>query len=219
MPKKSPFLRAKLRKRGDNQAGGQSAVQRVRFCAAEALEKRNLFSTTFLVTNIADSGAGSLRQAITSANQTGGSTVIDFAIGSGVQTIEPLSPLPNLGTNITIDGTTQPGYAGVPLIVIDGSLAGSATYGLDVAGGSCTIRGLAIDHFGSNGIYLGGTGGSIVQADYIGVTSAGTSAAHWNQRCGKRRHRQFGFRRVHLQRKLQRHRWIGRGRWKRDLRE
>ncbi len=143
----------------------------------EALEQRVHFSTTFLVTTTADSGTGSLRQAITSADQTSGQSIINFSIGSGAATITPLSQLPVLTASITINGTTQPGYAGKPLITINGSSAGSGTSGIDVTGSGCSILGLAIDNFGSNGLYLDGTGGTVVQGNYIGVNAAGTAAA------------------------------------------
>jgi hypothetical protein len=65
----------------------------------ELLEDRTLPST-FLVSNVADNGAGSLRQAILDANAHAGADVIDFAIGSGVQTIPVGSttgtPLPTI---------------------------------------------------------------------------------------------------------------------------
>ena len=48
---------------------------------------------TFIVTNTADSGAGSLRQAIIDSSTASGSE-IDFAIGTGVQRITLASPLP-----------------------------------------------------------------------------------------------------------------------------
>jgi hypothetical protein len=77
---------------------------------------------SFLVTTTADGGAGSLRQAILDSNVTpGGTNTINFAIpGTGVQTIAPLSPLPATTYPVLIDGTTQPGYAGAPLIAIVG---------------------------------------------------------------------------------------------------
>ena len=40
------------------------------------------FAATFTVTNTADSGAGSLRQAILDANATAGADVIEFNIAS-----------------------------------------------------------------------------------------------------------------------------------------
>ena len=62
-------------------------------------------AATFTVTNINDSGAGSLRQAITDANAAGGADTIDFNIvGSGVHTIVPASTLPLITGPVTIDG-------------------------------------------------------------------------------------------------------------------
>ncbi len=94
----------------------------------EWMEERTLLST-FLVGNTDDSGPGSLRQAILDSNAAVGATnTIDFDIaGSGVQTIFPLSSLPAIVNPVLIDGFSQPGYAGTPLIEIDGSQAGAAT--------------------------------------------------------------------------------------------
>jgi FG-GAP-like repeat/FG-GAP repeat len=97
-----------------------------------------------LITTTADSGPGSLRQAILDSNvATGGTNTIDFAIpGTVVQTIAPVSPLPAITNPVVIDGTTQPGYAGAPLIVIVGQGTGDAdplTVGSDV-----TVKGLAV---------------------------------------------------------------------------
>ena len=67
-------------------------------------------AATFTVTNINDSGAGSLRQAITDANAAGGADTIEFNIvGSGVHTIVPASALPTITGPTTIDGYSQPG--------------------------------------------------------------------------------------------------------------
>jgi hypothetical protein len=102
---------------------------------------------TFTVTNTNDSGLGSLRQAILDANSNPGLDSISFNIpGSGVRTISPLSPLPKISDSVTIDGTTQPGFAGVPLIELDGSQAGDAN-GLELTAGNCTVRGLTINRF------------------------------------------------------------------------
>src|SRR3954468_23709075 len=61
--------------------------------AIESLEDRRLMST-YTVTTTADSGAGSLRQAITDANNHLGADEIHFAIGSGAKTITPSKGLP-----------------------------------------------------------------------------------------------------------------------------
>src|SRR5579875_1162322 len=77
----------------------------------EVLEGRWLLST-YIVTSTADSGAGSLRDAINSANATGSTiTEIDFNIGtkgtsSGMQTISPATQLPWLtASGVFINGS------------------------------------------------------------------------------------------------------------------
>ena len=110
------------------------------------MEDRTLL-TAILVTNLDDSGPGSLRQAILDANAGIGNEVIDFAIpGSGVQTIEPISPLPAISRSVFIDGSTQPGFAGSPLIALAGQWAG-VTGGLEVRGSSLSVLGLSIDRY------------------------------------------------------------------------
>src|SRR3989442_2742136 len=69
-------------------------------------------AATLTVTNTADSGPGSLRQAILDANADASTNdvSIEFNIpGSGVQTIAPLSSLPYITHSVSIDGYTQPG--------------------------------------------------------------------------------------------------------------
>src|SRR6516165_12039482 len=93
------------------------------------LEDRLLLST-YMVTNTNDSGPGSLRQAIMDSNGNGGPNVIDFSINSGQQTIIPRTFLPAATTPVTIDGTSQPGYSGTPLIELDGASEAGGAGGL-----------------------------------------------------------------------------------------
>ena len=68
------------------------------------------YSSTLLVTNTNDGGAGSLRQAILYANEIAGLDTIHFNIpGSGPHTIQPNSALPLITDPVFIDGYTQPG--------------------------------------------------------------------------------------------------------------
>src|SRR5262245_27374800 len=80
--------------------------------SVEALETR-LAPAVFVVTNLKDSGNGSLRQAILDANaQPVGTDTIQFNLkGTGVQTIAPLSALPAVSGPVVIDGYSQPGAA------------------------------------------------------------------------------------------------------------
>lgn len=59
---------------------------------------------TYPVSNLNDSGAGSLRQAITDANAHAGSDTISFAVSG---TITLASSLPNITDSLTINGTGQ----------------------------------------------------------------------------------------------------------------
>src|SRR5262249_3994705 len=108
---------------------------------------------TFTVTRPDDSGPGSLRQAILDANAHPGYDLIAFAIGSWPHAIYPLALLPSITDPAILDATTQPGYAGMPLIEINGSRAGGAT-GITVTAGGTTVRGLVIDAFDGNGLLL-----------------------------------------------------------------
>jgi hypothetical protein len=142
----------------------------------EALEGRWLPST-FVVTNTNDGGAGSLRQAILDSNGTAGTNTIDFNIpGAGVQVIQPLSELPTITNPVVLDGTSQPGYAGSPLIELDGSNAGVAS-ALEITAGNSTVEGLAIDNWSPAGIVLNTGSNNVIRSDYVGVTPDGNSAA------------------------------------------
>jgi parallel beta-helix repeat protein len=130
------------------------------------------FPPHFTVTTFADSGAGSLRQAILDANSHPGAEIIDFQIGSGVQTIIPLSSLPTITGPVTIDATTQPGFAGKPIIEINGqSTFGS---GLAIAASNVTIRGLVINRFGGPGIDVFGSG-VVIEGNFVDQPSTRSS--------------------------------------------
>jgi hypothetical protein len=139
-------------------------------------------AATFPVTTVADNGdnvnptAGSLRAAIIDANNTIGADTITFSIGSGPQTITPASALPSITDPLIIDGTTQPGFAGAPIIEISGASAGANVTGLSIVAGDCVVKGLVINRFaGSYGIEVGGTGNNIISGNYIGTDMAGTA--------------------------------------------
>ena len=63
----------------------------------------------------------------------------------------------------TIDATTQPGYAGRPLVELNGTYAGSsAVNGLSVSAGNSVIKGLAINRFGGVGGFTAVAGSTAV---------------------------------------------------------
>ncbi|HEV2969843.1 MAG TPA: NosD domain-containing protein [Pirellulales bacterium] len=132
----------------------------------------------FTVTNTADSGAGSLRQAILNANIDPGPDTILFNIGPGTQTIVLQSPLPAITDQVFIDGESEPGFSEHPLIVLDGSSAGFGVDGLVLGSGSdgSKIRGIVVDRFKSAGLRIQSSHNTI-QGDYFGVDATGETAA------------------------------------------
>ncbi|HYP41182.1 MAG TPA: right-handed parallel beta-helix repeat-containing protein, partial [Chloroflexia bacterium] len=131
---------------------------------------------SFVVTNTNASGVGSLHQAILDANAQAGPDTITFNIpGPGVHTIQPISGLPTIDDPLTIDGTSQPGYAGTPLIELDGVSTFSVD-GLkfDNNPGPNTVRGLAIGRFDGNGISLFDADNNIIQGNFLGTDATGT---------------------------------------------
>ncbi len=78
---------------------------------------------TFTVINTNDDGSGSLREAMTASNFVACVDVIEFDIpGGGPHTITLASDLPTISETVTIDGSSQPGFAGTPEIVIQATL-------------------------------------------------------------------------------------------------
>jgi CSLREA domain-containing protein len=140
-------------------------------------------AATFTVTASDDNDDGvcdvahcSLREALNAANAAAGHDVIAFAIGTGHQTITPLSPLPTASAPLDVDGTSQPGYAGSPLIELDGSLAHGD--GLVLAGDDSLLRGLVVNRFPApyRAVVVEGAG-SRVEEDYIGTDALGSVAS------------------------------------------
>ena len=120
-------------------------------------------------------GECTLRAAITEANASAGLDTISFNIpGSGPHTISPSYGFDFIFDPVIIDGTTQPGFAGTPIIELDGSNAGPDAYGIVIFAGSSTIRGLVINRFAFTGIDIDISGGNTIQGNYIGTDLTGT---------------------------------------------
>ena len=139
----------------------------------------DLAGNALVVRNTNDSGPFSLRDRIATANATVGADQVLFRIGEGPATIAPTSPLPSITETIFIDATSQMGYAGSPLIEINGSGAGnSSVIGLQLAAGSSEslIQGLAINRFSGDGIRIDSSSNR-VSSNFIGTNRAGTAAS------------------------------------------
>ena len=158
-------------------------------CTVLALAGATLaHAATFTVTTTAETGPGSLRQAITDANADNLSPrIIAFNIpGPGPQTITLASALPEITRTTTVDGTTQPGYAGVPLIVINGNSLdadGLVVNAFPEGSAGPVLKALCIVNFGANGgtarhgVVLRQGDAAQVTGCFVGIDAAGTAAA------------------------------------------
>jgi parallel beta-helix repeat protein len=148
----------------------------------------DLSAANIPVTNTNDSGAGSLRDAISQANGDVLPDVITFNIpGGGPHTIAPATQLPKITNPLTIDGYTQPGASpntnppdqglnSVLRIQIDCTNGG--TYCLVIGANDVTIRGLVMNN-GIGGIasdFFVEVQRPVIEGNYFGVTPDGMTA-------------------------------------------
>ena len=163
-----------------NAAGTQSVQGNAAATESDGTPSNNFLAltlavsgSTITVTNTSDGGNGSLRQALLDA-QSGVCTplpcTIAFNLPAGPMVITPASNLPTIQSQTIVDATTQPGYAGVPVVQIDGS-APATSAALTVNGNGSLVRGFSI-HGDTTGIYVNGNGNSI-EGNYLGLTPAG----------------------------------------------
>jgi hypothetical protein len=139
----------------------------------------------FVVTSSADTGAGTLRAAITAANANPGASHITFNIPGGCgQIIALASALPAIQYPLTIDATTQPGWAPNTLVgAFDATLCVSLItnkvgIGLDAtgSGSSLVVHGIVFIGFGNSAIRLkAGSGHEISGNEFIGSGFVGTN--------------------------------------------
>ena len=152
---------------------------------------------------IAVDGVVTLREAIASVNAGasvnadvvavgayGTADTIAFNIpGAGVHTIALASALPTVLNPVVIDGYTQPGSSAntngttagsnaVLTVELDMTLSGLAP-GLNLTGGTSTLRGLVVNRAFGNAIALAGDG-NVIAGNFIGTNPAGTAAGPGN---------------------------------------
>ena len=137
-------------------------------------------AATYPVTSTADTMAtGTLRWAIYSATTNEGRDIITFALSS--TTISPTGALPYLGdlsqAGTVIDGTTQPGYSGTPLVKLVGTNAGAAV-GLYLATSSNIVKGLIITRFRGAGISVGDGEKNVLVGNHV-VSNAENGIHIW----------------------------------------
>ncbi|HZN04252.1 MAG TPA: hypothetical protein VFD06_11780 [Candidatus Polarisedimenticolia bacterium] len=134
--------------------------------------------TIRVVTNTSDAGPGSLRQAILDTNAAAGLDSITFNIpGPGPHTIAPKTPLPSVTDPVLLDGTSEPDFAGLPIVRLDGLIDASLPL-IRVIGDASTVRGLLFTRHDGPHAALEFWPGSdhIVEGNFFGTDPTGTIA-------------------------------------------
>jgi hypothetical protein len=124
------------------------------FSSVESLESR-LCLSTFTVLNTNDSGAGSLRQAITSANSNAGADLITFQSG--------LSGAINLTTSLLISDPLTITGPGASILTVRHTTSTTSPFRIfDSTASALTISGLTISGGNPQGNdILSGSGGAL----------------------------------------------------------
>jgi hypothetical protein len=139
-------------------------------------------ATTFTVTNVNDSGAGSLRQAIIDANNGSGAAVIAFAIpGTGPFKISPSTDLDPIDVPVVVDGYSEAGSsratANSPAhieIQIDGGGIVPEGVQLGDSSGTTKVEGLSVTNFTNCGICLNADG-QVAEGNFVGLAPDGST--------------------------------------------
>ena len=126
-------------------------------------------------------GDCTLREAINAANADPNLNTIKFALPDPPFKITVTDPtaFPEIDQDVIIDGDTQSGTPGSPVVQLDGSAQSTTSIGLDVQGGldGSTIRGLSVTGFKRAGIRLEGPP-SVVEGSYLGLAPNGAVAGN-----------------------------------------
>ncbi len=126
-------------------------------------------------------GVISLREAIIAANNTPNIATPDeihFDIaGSGPHTIVLASALPTITDPVIIDATTEPDYAGSPVVVLDDGAAVVTALDLTNTSDGSAIRGFAISGFTEGILIEAGADANTIADNYIGTDVTGSVAA------------------------------------------
>lgn len=138
-----------------------------------------------IVTSAANSGAGTLRQALLDSNQTTNAEVIRFNVPGGCPaTITLTTPLPTVTSPVTIDGFSQPGsapnesstaYDGVHCVKVRSGEAAHALRLQPPADRVQAVRGVQFEGFTDAQVIVDGDGSARVQGNvftrYVAVNT------------------------------------------------
>ena len=140
----------------------------------ELLEGRQVLAAfvageTYLVSTLADSGTGSLREAIIAANTNKGADAIDFSVAG---TISLSSALPTITDSLEIDGSSAPGFSGRPRVTID--FQNNAGLIVSTGADGSVIQSLSLVDSSDAGISLAASGVTVA-GNFIGLRADGST--------------------------------------------
>jgi parallel beta-helix repeat protein len=130
--------------------------------------------TAAIVSNLRDSGPGSLRSAIAAANKRSSTTTIDFSVHG---TIRLKRGLPAISERTVVDGTSAPTYVagGAPVVAVNNN----GNCGLKFKGDSSgsQLLGLAVINARGSGVRLDANSITL-NSNYIGLDLSGNAAGN-----------------------------------------
>lgn len=121
-------------------------------------------------------GVCTLQAAMTQSSASAGADEIDFSIATGYQVIHiPFGGWTGPAETVTFDATTQPGFAGTPIIEINGDdlVNGNDLY-TQAGANNSVFRGFVFTH-ATNGLFFFSSN-NIVEGNYFGTDATGTIA-------------------------------------------
>jgi VCBS repeat-containing protein len=132
------------------------------------LSSMTVKADTFTVTNLSDSGSGSLREAIMFANNNPGPDRITFNVAGTINVSSQLPALNDTTGPTTIDGSTAPGFSSAPVVKLLG--LNITLGGLEITSAGNIVQALQISNFFS-AIKISGlqASGNVLVGNYIGV--------------------------------------------------
>jgi hypothetical protein len=134
------------------------------------------FAADFVVTTAADSGPGSLRQALLNVNSAGVGThrVLFHIPGTSVAKIRLQTALPNVRGSVRILGESQPGNLARPQIVLDGG--GTILTGLRLEDSNqVEVSGLAFIRFNHYALVVHGVDSATIRSNWFGIDAVNSS--------------------------------------------
>jgi CSLREA domain-containing protein len=174
----------------DSGAGGLKDTSEFSPCAVVQAESSPGSSGVFVVNRLGNGGDGDLLDEVCEVTPGAGNCTLRAAIqqvnaGSAPPytiafqlpspyTISPTSSLTPIYIPVIIDGTSQPGYSGAPIVMLDGASAGGG-HGLRIYSDDVEVRGISIVDFNAGaGLFVTKTNVTI-EDNYIGVETDGTT--------------------------------------------